>query len=102
VIILGRGGVAITRDIPRSLHIQLQAPLEWRTLRVSQRFQFEPKDAEQYVLEIDRKRIEFINFFGGINTDYTRFDITFNAMTLSVPEIVDIIIKTMEMRKFIY
>ncbi len=102
VVILGRGGVAITRDISRSLHIQLQAPLEWRTLRVSERFQIELKEAEKYIMEIDRKRIEFINFFGGINTDYTRFDITFNTMTLSVSEIVDIIIKTMEMRKFIF
>lgn len=102
VVILGRGGVAITRDIFRSLHIQLQAPLEWRTLRVSERFNFDTKEAERYVQEIDRKRNEFINYFGGINTDYTRFDITFNCMTLSVMEIVDIIINTMEIRKFIY
>jgi cytidylate kinase len=102
VVILGRGGVAITRDISRSLHINLEAPLEWRTLRISQRLDIELEAAERYILEIDKKRAEFRDYFGGVNTDYTRFDISFNSMTLSVREIVDIIIKTMEIRKFIY
>jgi cytidylate kinase len=101
VVILGRGGVAITRDLARSLHIHLEAPLEWRTLRISEKFQFDLKAAERYVKEIDRKREEFRTYFGGKGTDYLRFDLTFNCMTLSVKEIVEIIIKTMEIRKFI-
>ncbi|NOU19370.1 MAG: cytidylate kinase-like family protein [Bacteroidales bacterium] len=102
VVILGRGGVAITRDIPRSLHINLEAPLEWRALRISEKLDVEQKAAESYILEIDKKREEFRVYFGGVNTDYTRFDITFNSMTLSISEIVEIIIKTMEIRKLIY
>ena len=102
VVILGRGGVAITRDIPRSLHINLEAPLEWRVLRIAQKLDIEPSAAERYILEIDKKREEFRDYFGGKNTDYTRFDMTFNSMTLTIHEIVDIIIKTMEIRKFIF
>lgn len=102
VVILGRGGVAITRDIPRSLHINLEAPLEWRTLRIAEKMQLDFKDAETFVLNVDKQREEFRDYFGGVNTDYTRFDISFNSMTLSIREIVDIIIKTMEIRKFIY
>jgi len=102
VVILGRGGVAITRDIARSLHINLEAPLEWRALRISEKLDIEQKAAENYIIEIDKKREEFRDYFGGVNTDYTRFDITFNSMTLSINEIVEIIIKTMEIRKLIY
>jgi cytidylate kinase len=102
VVILGRGGVAITRDIPRSLHINLEAPLEWRTIRISEKLDIDFAAAEAYILEIDRKRAEFRDYFGGKNTDYTRFDISFNCMTLTVHEIVEVIIKTMELRKFIY
>ncbi len=102
VVILGRGGVAITRDISRSLHVNLEAPLEWRTARISQKLDIEPQSAESYILEIDRKRAEFRDYFGGENTDYTRSDLSFNSMTLSIKEIVEIIIKTMEIRKFIY
>jgi len=101
VVILGRGGVAITRDIPRSLHIHLEAPFEWRVLRVEEMYKFDTKSAEQYVREIDRKREEIRVYFGGKGTDYTKFDITFNSMTLSIPEIVDIIIYTMEVRDLI-
>ncbi|MEW5847044.1 MAG: cytidylate kinase-like family protein [Bacteroidota bacterium] len=78
VVILGRGGVAITRDIPRSLHIHLEAPFEWRVLRVEEMYHFEPKEAELYVREIDKKREEIRIYFGGKDTDYTRFDITFH------------------------
>ncbi|MGE0079178.1 MAG: AAA family ATPase [Bacteroidales bacterium] len=102
VVILGRGGVAITRDIPNSLHIHLEAPFEWRVIRVEEMYKFETKAAQQYVQEIDKKREEIRSYFGGKGTDYTRFDITFNTMTLSIKEIVDIIIHTMEIRNLIY
>lgn len=101
VVILGRGGVAITRDIPRSIHFHLEAPFEWRVLRVEEMYKFETKSAEQYVREIDKKRQELRVYFGGKDTDYTKFDITFNSMTLSIPEIVDIIIHAMEVRNLI-
>jgi cytidylate kinase len=71
-------------------------------LRISEKLNIEQKEAESYILEIDKKRVEFRDYFGGVNTDYTRFDITFNSMTLSISEIVEIIIKTMEIRNLIY
>jgi cytidylate kinase len=101
VIIVGRGGVAITHDIPKSLHINLEAPIEWRSLRTSAKYDMSIEDAEQYALDIDRKRKQFREFFEGKNTDYTRFDISFNCMTLSIDEIVSIIVKAAETRKLI-
>ena len=38
VIIIGRAGVAITREMERSLHIMLEAPLNWRVERNAQLF----------------------------------------------------------------
>ena len=101
VVIVGRGGVAITRDIPKSLHVNLEAPLEWRVLRASAKFNMEPEEAERYTLDIDRKRKQFRDYYEGKNTDYTRFDLVFNCMTLSIDEIVNIIIKAAEVRKLI-
>ena len=100
-VILGRGGVSICRDIPSSLHVNLEAPLEWRVLRVSEKDNLSLEDAEKLALEIDRKRQQFRDYFEGKNTDYTRFDITFNTMTLSVDEIVKIIVRAAEIRKLI-
>lgn len=98
-VIVGRGGVAITRDIPRSLHINLEAPLEWRVIRVSEKNCLSLEDAETYTLDVDKKRKQFREYFEGKNTDYTRFDLTFNCMTLSVDEIVKIILRAVEVRK---
>lgn len=101
VIIVGRGGVAITRDIARSIHINLEAPKEWRVLRASEKLGISLSEAEKYTDDIDRKRKQFREYFEGKNTDYTRFDITFNCMTLSVEEIVRIIVKAIEIRNLI-
>ena len=100
-IIVGRGGVAITRDIPKSLHINLEAPLEWRTLRVSEKLEKNLDEAEKIVHDVDKKRKQFRDNFQGKGTDYTQFDITLNCMTLTVEEMVAIITKAVEVRKLI-
>lgn len=100
-VIVGRGGVAITRDIPHSLHINLEAPMEWRVLRVSEKHNLSIEEAEKYAIDIDKKRKQFREYFEGKNTDYTQFDLTFNCMTLSIEEIIKIIVRAVEVRKLI-
>ena len=99
VIIVGRGGVAITHDIPRSLHVMLEAPLEWRTLRVAENYQISQEEAKKNAIEIDKKRKEFRDYFQGKESDYTWFDLTINCMAFSIEEIVHIILKAAEIKK---
>lgn len=101
VIILGRGGVALTRDIPKSLHIFLEAPLEWRAALVSEKQGISIPDAKKYIKEIDSQRTRFRAYYEGKNNDYTAFDVQFNCMSLSSQEIVDTIVKMMEIRKLL-
>jgi cytidylate kinase len=101
VIIVGRGGVAITHDIPKSLHIMLEAPLEWRSLRISEKNNIPQEEARKECIEIDRKRQQFREYFQGKNTDYTTYDMKLNCMTLSMEEIVRIVIKAVEVKKLI-
>ena len=98
-IIVGRGGIAITRDIPNSLHINLEAPLEWRMIRVSERDNISLEKAKEVCIETDKKRKEFRDYYEGKDNDYTRPDLTFNCMTLSIDEIVELIVKAIEIRK---
>jgi cytidylate kinase len=100
-IIVGRGGVAITRDIPKSIHIFLEAPLEWRALRVADKFDFTIDQARNYALNIDKKRSHFRDFFQGKGNDYSRFDIKLNCMTLSVEEIIEIILGALKTRSMV-
>lgn len=101
IIIVGRAGVVLTKDIPRSLHVNLEAPLEWRALRTSEKKCMTIEQARKYALDMDRKRREFREYYAGKDTDYTRYDVTFNCMTLSVGEIVDALLKIAELRKLI-
>lgn len=101
VIIVGRGGVAITHDIPRSLHIMLEAPVEWRTIRIAENYKISHDEAKKSAYEIDKKRKEFREYFQGKDTDYTRFDLTFNCMSFSIEEIVHLILKASEIRKLV-
>ncbi|HLO59363.1 MAG TPA: cytidylate kinase-like family protein [Bacteroidales bacterium] len=101
VIIVGRGGVAITHDIPRSLHILLEAPLDWRALRVAENYKLTFEEAKKSALEVDKKRKEFREYFQGKDTDYTRFDLSINCMAFSIEEIVHIILKVAEIRKLV-
>ena len=101
VIIVGRGGVAITRDVALSLHIMLEAPLEWRAARISENYKISLHEARKAARDIDIKRKEFREYFKGKNTDYTRFDITLNCMTLSIEEIVRIIAEIANIRKLV-
>jgi len=101
VIIVGRGGVAITREIEKSLHIQLEAPIGWRALRISEKFCLTLEEATKYARDIDIKRRAFREYFHGKGSDYSRFDVIFNAMTLSVDEIVEGTIAMLKLRKII-
>jgi len=100
-IIVGRGGVAITRDIPKSLHVFLEAPLEWRALRLAEKDNIPVEQARSYAQSIDKKRNLFRDFFQGKGTDYTRFDIKLNCMTLEVGEITDIIVGALRTRSML-
>lgn len=100
-IIVGRGGVSITRDIPKSLHIHFEAPLEWRALRTSEKHNIGIEEAKKYCIQIDEQRMRFRDFFEGKGNDFTRFDLKFNCMTLDADEIVDMIIAIMKIRDLI-
>lgn len=100
-IIVGRGGVAITRDIPKSFHIMLEAPLEWRGVRVASKYKLSLEQARSFSMSIDKKRAHFRDIFQGKGNDYTRFDMKLNCMTLSNDEIVDIIIAALYARSMI-
>ncbi len=100
-VIVGRGGVAITRDIPKSLHIFLEAPLEWRALRVSEKHDYTIEQARNYAQNIDKKRSHFRDYFHGKGTDYTRFDIKLNCMTLKIEEIIDITVGALKTRSML-
>jgi cytidylate kinase len=101
VIIVGRAGCVITKGITKSLHVKLNAPLDWRVRRIQERFSINETNAKKQVLEFDDKRKQFMSFFRGDRPDTELFDVTFNRSKMTEEEITSSIIKIAQSRRFI-
>lgn len=98
IILVGRGGVAITQGYPKALHVRLQAPLDWRIQGLSHRQGISEEEAKKTTIETDRKRTALIEIFLGRKYDLSLFDLVFNCQTFEPREIVSGIIHMMKVR----
>lgn len=58
-------------------------------------------DAKKEALEIDRRRLQFRNYFEKDRPDIDYYDMMFNVATMSDEEIIEMIIIVAETRGFI-
>jgi cytidylate kinase len=100
-VIVGRAGVAITRDHPNALHVRLTAPLEWRVSEISRIHGIPEAQALRTATEIDAKRTKLIETLLGRKLDPYLFDIAYNCKYLSKEEVVLSILRIMELKKMI-
>jgi cytidylate kinase len=98
IIIVGRGSCAITRDIQKSLHINLEAPLSWKAARISQKNGISLTEARKHVMEVDKQRYNFRDHYRGKNNDDNCFDLSFNCKHFTSEEIADITLKIADLR----
>jgi cytidylate kinase len=93
-VLIGRGGVSITRNMPNAIHIRLVAPLYWRIENIMRKKGFSLEKAEEYVIDTDEKRYNLIaNFLDTkpLNLDYL-FDATINRSSFTIQQISDMIL----------
>jgi len=97
-VIIGRGGVAITRDMTNALHIRLVAPLYWRVENVMKKKGMIIEKAEEYVVETDEKRHKMILDFldrKPQNIDFL-FDSTLNRSSFTIDQLSLLILNMFE------
>jgi cytidylate kinase len=97
-VIIGRGGVAITRDMTNALHIRLVAPLYWRVKNVMKKKSMIIEKAEEYVIETDEKRNKMIVGFldkKPQSIDYL-FDSTLNRSSFTIDQLSALILNMYE------
>ena len=97
-VIIGRGGVAITRDMTNALHIRLVAPLYWRVENVMKKKGMIIEKAEEYVVETDEKRHKMILDFldkKPQNIDFL-FDSTLNRSSFTIDQLSLLILNMYE------
>jgi cytidylate kinase len=101
VILLGRGGVTITRNLPNALHIRLIAPLKWRAEQVMHREKISMEKAMKLISKIDKTRNEMRDYFGEKKNSNIIFDLIFNVMRVHENEIINIIKSFLLTRSYI-
>lgn len=97
-IIIGRGGVAITRDMANALHVRLVAPIYWRVQNVMKKKGMIIEKAEEYVLQTDEKRHRLIVDFLDKKPpciDYL-FDVTLNRSSFTLEQASSLILTMYE------
>src|SRR3989338_5695602 len=69
VILVGRGGVCLTRDLPLGIHIRLVAPLEARIKRMGDLLGLTYKKSKELVSEQDKSRARLMRTYFNRNID---------------------------------
>jgi len=101
IIFVGRGAVAVTRDIPKSIHIKLIAPIDYRVKSILKTENNTYEKITDYTQDMDEKRKRLIGYFSNTDDINSLFDITFNEETISTKEIIGTIKSLMKQRNLI-
>ena len=93
VVIVGRGGVFITRDLPCGVHVRLVAPLAYRIAELARRANLSPGQAAAEVRHKDAARRGFYGqYWPQRSLGPESFTITLNSAVVSTEQAVDCLI----------
>ena len=98
LLVLGRGGIGITRKLPNAFHVKLTAPLDWRIAQLAKNYSCTDKKAREHIKLIDAKRKHFRDFYFGSETAEQHFDVVFNLSSIKPEEIVESIYSIIKFR----
>jgi cytidylate kinase len=96
IVILGRGSQFILKDWPRSLHVQVVAPLETRVKRVMEDRKIGIEAAEQEINRFASSTRDYIKrYFRAKLEDSTHYDLVINTGGLNYQDAASIALKAL-------
>lgn len=97
-IIVGRAGHIIAKDIEHSLHIRLEAPLEWRIEQIASRKNISVEDALKIINDTEKKRDAFRKHYINKKHPEELFDLTINVSRFKPDDVVKLIKSAIELK----
>ena len=92
-VIIGRGANSILADAPGAMHVGLIAPLQVRVNTLVAREHYDPPEAEVYVEELERARVEFFRkFFQADPNDSSRYHMVLNMGRMQPSTAAEVIV----------
>jgi cytidylate kinase len=97
VVIIGRGGAILLREVPFCLRVRLVAPLEVRIERVMVRESLDREAAARLIRQVDNERECYIKAVYGLAWEAEQFyDLVLNTGLLTYQEVADLLIRELE------
>ena len=85
VVIMGRGGNMVLKDVPGALHVGVVAPIDFRIDTAMRRNSMDRADAERYVMVEERARVSFYRrHFRAHPDDPHLYHVMVNPATLGI------------------
>jgi len=97
IVIVGRGGQAILKDTPHTLHVRVLAPLNKRVDRLCRRTNFSLAGAQDRALKHDRASAAYLKRFYGVDwADPMLYDLVINTGSLDTVTAARLIVAAAE------
>ena len=102
VVIVGRAGNVITKDMPGGFHVRLTAPLDWRVERMAGILGLKKKEAEKIIKEKSNERNRFVKEYVKFDLeDPLNYDLVINNSRYSTDEAAKVVVSAMKIRGLI-
>ncbi len=100
VIIVGRAGSLLTRDLPLGVHARIVASKESRVATMMRQFHLSKAEAEAQVREQDRSRANLVKtYFNGKDIDDPLlYDMVWNGDSVPIPAIASFLLQLVEQK----
>ncbi len=80
VVIVGRGGQVVLRNIPQALHVQIVAPFQHRVANLAEREEIDEREAAARLGASDQARREYLRRYHRVDwLDSTLYDLVINT-----------------------
>jgi cytidylate kinase len=101
VVIVGRGGQVLLKNLPGTFHIRIIAPFETRMKRIMEQEGYDEKNTEKIIRQRDRDSSGYISsFFEADWDDQSLYDLVLNTRTMSVDTGIRLIIEAVGAPEF--
>jgi cytidylate kinase len=98
-IIIGRGGVCVTRNMPQGIHIRLIASKGTRIEAIMADHRCERKEAEKHLRNQDKERARLIkDYFSAHIDDPLLYDAVFNINKLPTRDLAAVIVQMIKLK----
>jgi cytidylate kinase len=97
VVVVGRGGQVVLRDLPDVLHVRVVAPIEQRIQRMQQSEELTADEARELVHRRDEAAGDYVKSFYNVDwTDPLLYDLVINTSKVTPSATADLIIKALD------